>query len=184
MATHSQLKATEAVMTSKSSKTTIIIHDRFSAKCSSLRKRPGTSSTANPRVQSLSTSIRRKSKPRSTRRPKKNIEKAFDEWDEKNDEALRIISFTAIERLQGPIRYGNSAKGGWDELQKFHAPKGKHRKYSLLRRLYRLDMKPNTLLRDHEEAFDVLVLSLSAIGKNIDPDGLIIVVMITNRVGL
>ena len=105
---------------------------------------------------------------------KKSIEKTVAEWDEKNDEALRIISFTVIERLQGPIRYGKIAKGAWDELQKVHAPRDKQRKYSLLRRLYRLDMKLGTPLRDHEEIFDVLVQSLAAIGKNIEPDELII----------
>src|SRR5947207_126705 len=66
---------------------------------------------------------------------KKNIEKAIAEWDEKNDEALRIISFTVVERLQGPILYGKNAKGAWDELQRVHAPRDRQRKYSLLRRL-------------------------------------------------
>ena len=71
---------------------------------------------------------------------KKNIEKAIAEWDGKNDEALRIISFTVVERLQGPILYGKNVKGAWHELQRVHAPRDRRRKYSLLRRLYRLDM--------------------------------------------
>ena len=96
------------------------------------------------------------------------------EWDEKNDEALRIISFTVVERLQGPILYGKNAKGAWDELQRVHAPRDRQRKYSLLRRLYRLDMQTGTLLRDHEQIFDILVQSLAAIGKTIDQDELII----------
>src|SRR5436189_3319213 len=36
---------------------------------------------------------------------KKNIEKIIIEWDEKNDEALCIISFTIVERLQDLILY-------------------------------------------------------------------------------
>ena len=55
----------------------------------------------------------------------------------------------------------------------------KQRKYSLLRGLYRLDMKLGTPLRDHEETFDVLVQSLSDIGKSIDPDELIILFAIS-----
>src|SRR5271169_2897772 len=42
---------------------------------------------------------------------KKNIDKAVSEWEDRNAEALRIISFTVIDRLQGPILYGKSAKG-------------------------------------------------------------------------
>src|SRR5947207_7337856 len=46
---------------------------------------------------------------------KKNIEKAVSEWEERNAEALRIISFTVVDRLQGPILYGKIAKGAWEE---------------------------------------------------------------------
>src|SRR5216110_3049347 len=80
----------------------------------------------------------------------KAIEKTVSEWEERNAEALRIISFTVIDRLQGPILYGKNAKGAWEELQKVHAPRDRQRKYSLLRRLYRLDMQTGTPLRDHE----------------------------------
>ena len=51
-------------------------------------------------------------------------------WDKKNQEALRIISFTVIERLQGPIRMGTTVKGAWHELQNVHASMDKHRKFS------------------------------------------------------
>jgi len=105
---------------------------------------------------------------------KKNIEKAIADWDEKNAEALRVISFTVIASLQGPIQYGKSAKGAWDELQQVHAPKDKQRKYSLIRYLYRLHMKVGTPLRDHKQTFDILIQSLSAIGKIIEPEELII----------
>src|SRR5271169_386674 len=100
--------------------------------------------------------------------------KEIDEWDEKNEDALRIISFTVSDQLQGPIQYGKTAKGAWDELQRMHASNDKQRKFSLLRRLYRLDMSPNGSLTDHERAFDELVQSLSAIGKDIEPDELIV----------
>src|SRR5271170_4401041 len=97
-----------------------------------------------------------------------------DEWEEINEEALRIICFTVSNQLQGPIHYGKTAKGAWDELQCVHASNDKQRKFSLLRRLYRLDMSPNGSLIDHERTFDELVQSLAAIGKNIDPDELIV----------
>jgi len=105
---------------------------------------------------------------------KNKLLKEIDEWDEKNEEALRIISFTVSDQLQGPIHYGKTAKGAWDELQRVHASNDKQRKFSLLRRLYRLDMSPNGSLLDHEWTFDDLVQSLSAIGKDIDPDELIV----------
>jgi len=88
--------------------------------------------------------------------------------------ALRIISFTVSDRLQAPILYGKTARNAWDELQKVHAPKDRLRMYSLMRRLFRLEMKTGTPLRDHEQLFDVLVQSLSAISKNLEEDEFII----------
>ena len=41
-------------------------------------------------------------------------------WDKKNQEAFRIISFTVIEWLQGPIQMGTTGKGSWDQLQNVH----------------------------------------------------------------
>src|SRR5579859_6327256 len=105
---------------------------------------------------------------------KNKLAKEIDEWDEKNEEALRIICFTVSDQLQGPIHYGRTAKGAWDELQRVHASNDKQRKFSLLRRLYRLDMSSNGSLIDHERTFDELVQSLSAIGKTIDSDELIV----------
>ena len=96
------------------------------------------------------------------------------DWDEKNDEALRVISFTVSDRLQGPIHYGVTAQGAWDELRKVHAPNDKQRKYSLIKRLYRLDMHAGSSLIDHESTFDNLVQNLAAIGKSIEPEELII----------
>src|SRR5271170_2630896 len=107
-----------------------------------------------------------------TKATKEKIETEVYEWDEGNEEALRIISFTVSDELQGPIRNGKTAKGAWDELQQFHAPNDKTRKFSLLRRLYRLDMIGS--LSDHERTFDDIVQSLSAIGKDIDSDELIV----------
>ena len=106
---------------------------------------------------------------------KRRILKEITEWDEKNEEALRVISFTVIDRLQGPIHYGVTAKGAWDELRKVHAPNDKQRKYSLIKRLYRLDMQVGSSLMGHESIFDDLVQSLAAtFAKNIDPEELII----------
>src|SRR5277367_1360236 len=103
---------------------------------------------------------------------KRRIQREVDDWDEKNEEALRVISFTVSDQLQGPIHYGKTAKGAWEELQHVHASNDKQRKFSLLRCLYRLDM--TSTLSDHERTFDNLVQSLSAIGKNIDSDELIV----------
>ena len=105
---------------------------------------------------------------------RKKIQKEYDEWAEKDEEALRIISFTVSDQLQGPIHYGKTAKGAWDELQRVHAPNDKQRKFSLMKRLYRLDMNPGGSLIEHERIFDDLVQSLVAIGKIIEPDELII----------
>ena len=105
---------------------------------------------------------------------RKKIQKEVDEWDERDEEALRIISFTVSDQLQGPIHYGKTSKGAWDELQHVHAPNDKQHKFSLLRRLYWLDMSPNGSLIDHERTFDDLVQNLAAIGKTIDSDELII----------
>jgi hypothetical protein len=99
---------------------------------------------------------------------KRRIIKEVIEWDEKNEEALRVISFTVSDRLQNPIVYGITAKGAWDELKKVHAPNDKQRKYSLIKRLYRLDMPVGTSLIDHESTFDNLVQNLAAIGKTFD----------------
>ena len=96
-------------------------------------------------------------------------------WHEQNDEALRIITFTVSDPLMAPIRYANgSASTAWHELQKVHAPKDKQRKYSLLKCLYRLEMKSGTTLSEHERVFDELVQSLAQIGKIIDADELIV----------
>jgi hypothetical protein len=96
-------------------------------------------------------------------------------WYERNDEALRIITFTVIDSLMAPIRYANgSARAAWLELEKVHAPKDKQRKYSLLKCLYRLEMKSGTTLSEHERVFDELVQSLAQIGKIIDTDELIV----------
>src|SRR2546423_14839063 len=96
-------------------------------------------------------------------------------WYEWNDEALRIITFTVIDSLLAPIRYADgNARAAWLELEKVHAPKDKQRKYSLLKCLYRLEMKSGITLSEHERTFDELVQSLAQIGKIIDTDELIV----------
>jgi hypothetical protein len=105
---------------------------------------------------------------------RKTAEKAVADWDERNEIALRIISFTVADRLQGPIHYGKTAKGAWDELQKVHAPKGMQRKYALMRRLLNLGSQSWSSISDLEETFDALVHSLTAAGKEYKDDELII----------
>src|SRR5579859_7726912 len=125
--------------------------------------------TRLPTVEESHTEEERKTLSAAARN---KIQKEIDEWNEKDEEALRIISFTVSDQLQGPICYSKTAKGAWDELQKVHAPNDKQRKFSLFRRLYRLDMSTNGSLIDHERTFDDLVQNLSAIGKTIDTDEL------------
>src|ERR1700689_2863817 len=48
----------------------------------------------------------------------KKIQKEYDEWAKKNEEAFRIISLIMSDQLQGPIHYGKMAKGAWNELQR------------------------------------------------------------------
>jgi gag-polypeptide of LTR copia-type/Zinc knuckle len=103
----------------------------------------------------------------------KAAEKAVAEWDDKDETARRIISFTVLDRLQGPIYYGKTAKGAWEELQRVHAPKDMQRKYSLMRRLFNLGTQNWSSIRDLEETFDVLVYNLSAVGKEFPDDELI-----------
>jgi len=54
----------------------------------------------------------------------------------------------------------------------------------LLRLLYRLDMNRNGSLLDHERTFDNLVQSLSAIGKEFNPDELIVLYVPKLKCGL
>src|SRR5579862_4688909 len=96
-------------------------------------------------------------------------------WYERNDEALHVITFTVADSLLAPIRYADgNARAAWLELEKVHAPKDKQRKYSLLKCLYRLEMKSGITLSEHERTFDELVQSLAQIGKTIDTDELIV----------
>src|SRR5271170_5522522 len=63
---------------------------------------------------------------------KNKLQRDVDNWDDKNEEALRIISFTVSDQLQGLIHYGKTAKGAWDELQKVHTSNDKQQKFSPL----------------------------------------------------
>src|SRR5579859_7667851 len=127
--------------------------------------------TRPPTVEESHTEEERKTLGAAARN---KIQKEIDEWNEKDEQALRIITFTVSDPLQGPIRYSKTAKGAWDELQKVHAPNDKQCKFSLLRRLYRLDMSANGSLIDHERTFDNLIQNLSAIGKMINTNELIV----------
>ena len=106
---------------------------------------------------------------------KTKVEKAVTDWDELNQEALRIISFTVAHTLQGPIISSQTAKEAWDHLQGLHAPRDKQRKFSLLRRLYRLDMTPDLTLLQHESTFDALIHELATMGKMIEDEDLIVI---------
>lgn len=99
----------------------------------------------------------------------------LESWNKKNSEAVRIISFTVSQELQGPIRMIKVAKEAWEELQKVYASKDKQRKYNLLRKLYRIDMIPGSSLAEHERTFGNIVESLAAMGRNIETEDLVLV---------
>ena len=128
-------------------------------------------------VEEHEAELKENSEARLTDAGCRKIQKEIDECDERNEEALRVISFMVSDQLQGPIRYGKTAKGAWDELARVHAPNDRQRKFSLLRHLYRLDMSSNSSLLEHERIFDDLVQSLYAIGKVIESDELIVLYM-------
>src|SRR5271169_6479254 len=96
-------------------------------------------------------------------------------WETKDSEAVRIISFTVSQELQGPIRMAKSAREAWGELQKVYASKDKQRKYNLLRKLYRMDMVPGSSLTEHERTFGSIVESLAAMGRTIETVDLILI---------
>src|SRR4030095_5622501 len=98
-----------------------------------------------------------------------------DAWDEKDEEALRIMYFTTSERQQGPIRTAKTAKQAWNELEKIHASRDKQRKFSLMRQLYRIEMSSGSSLSDHERTFDGYVEGLSSMEKDIEEEDLIII---------
>src|SRR6266496_213175 len=102
-------------------------------------------------------------------------EGTVEAWEKENQKALRIISFTVIERLQGPVWLGTSVKGAWDELEKVHASKNKQCKFNLLRRLFRLDMAPGSSLMDHEREFDGLIEGLMVMGRIMEPEDLVVI---------
>jgi gag-polypeptide of LTR copia-type len=85
-----------------------------------------------------------------TKTVKEKIEKDVYKWCKGNEEALRTIYFTISDELQGPICSGKTAKGTWDELQQVHVSNDKQHKFSLLHRLYHLNISPNGPLVDHK----------------------------------
>ena len=96
-------------------------------------------------------------------------------WNTKNSEAVRIISFTVSQELQGPIRMIRNAKEAWEELQKVYASKDKQRKYNLLRKLFRIDMVPGSSLTEHERTFGNIVESLAAMGRTVETEDLVLI---------
>ena len=113
--------------------------------------------------------------PETSAAAQKRLESAIAAWNDKNETALRIISFTITERLKGVVRMCKSAKDAWDELEKVHASKNKQRRFNLLRRLYDVRMASGSLLADHEREFDGLVEGLASVGRIIDPEDLVVI---------
>ena len=113
--------------------------------------------------------------PETSAEAEKRPESEVAAWNDKNETALRIISFTITERLKGVVRMCKSAKNAWDELEKVHASKNKQRKFNLLRRLYDLRMAPGSSLTDHEREYDGLIEGLAAMGRVIEPEDLVVI---------
>jgi hypothetical protein len=91
------------------------------------------------------------------------------EWEKTDRKARRIIGFTVIDELQGPVREAESAKEAWDELEKLHAPNDRQRQFALARQLHSCKMSSITALKDHEREFSNIIEALRATGKAMDP---------------
>jgi hypothetical protein len=89
-------------------------------------------------------------------------------WDTKDAKARRIIGFTVVDELQGPVREAGTAQEAWDELEKLHAPNDRQRQFALTRQLYACKMSSSTPLKDHEREFSAIVEALRATGKAVD----------------
>jgi len=89
-------------------------------------------------------------------------------WDTKDKKARRIIGFTVIDELQGPVREAQSAKQAWDELEELHAPNDRQRQFALNRQLFSCKMLSTTPLKDHERDFSAIVEALKATGKSME----------------
>jgi len=81
-------------------------------------------------------------------------------WDAKDRKARRIIGFTVVDELQGPVREALSAREAWDELEKLHAPNDRQRQFSLVHQLHACKLQSGTPLKDHEREFSAIVESL------------------------
>src|SRR5947207_1247534 len=89
-------------------------------------------------------------------------------WEKSDRKARRIIGFTVIDELQGPVREAESAKEAWDELEKLHAPNDRQRQFALARQLHFCKMSPIMGLKDHEREFSNIIEALCATGKAMD----------------
>jgi gag-polypeptide of LTR copia-type len=90
-------------------------------------------------------------------------------WEKSDRKARRIIGFTVIDELQGPVREAESAKEAWDELEKLHAPNDRQRQFALARQLHSCKMSSIMVLKDHEREFSNIIEALRATGKAMDP---------------
>jgi len=86
-------------------------------------------------------------------------------WEKNDRKARRIIEFTVIDELQGPVQEAESAKEAWDELEKLH----RQCRFALARQLRSCKMSSTTALKDHEEEFSDIIEALCAAGKAMDP---------------
>jgi hypothetical protein len=98
----------------------------------------------------------------------------METWNDRKELALHIISSTIEDRQQLPIRSTEDPKEAWDILNRLHASKGFQRKQNLLEKLNSLRKSPTTTLDDHETDFRSILEELSAAGKFLDANDLII----------
>jgi gag-polypeptide of LTR copia-type len=60
-------------------------------------------------------------------------ELAYKKWDVKDMKAGRIIGFTVIDELQGPVQEAGTSKEVWDQLEMLHALNDRQRQCTLTR---------------------------------------------------
>ena len=88
---------------------------------------------------------------------------------------MQIMYFTVSECQQGPIHAVKMARQAWSELEKIYASRDKQRKFLLMRQLYRTEMPSGSSFLEHERTFDSYIEGLSAMGKTIEEEDLVII---------
>eukprot|EP00253_Pinus_taeda_P027074 PITA_27074 len=86
-----------------------------------------------------------------------------DEWDEMDERAVSAIRLCLADDVLFHIVSKTTAAGLWTKLEKLYMPKSLTNRILLKRQLYSLRMKEGTLIADHLNAFNTLLVQLQSI---------------------